>query len=544
MAASARAITPSHTGPFKSNGFNPLGAPSSGSKLSPIPISSAIRSPSPRSPKSSMTPRISPQPMAQEERKSRKDATLKISQAITTVSKTITVPENGAPVTGQTSPTDKSVSSLSSVDPKSATTTAPAVAPPTTNAENASGTAGPEPGRAVVDAGLHGDATPNRSFTFPPPLDDLHTPSQRNLSLPNNVYSSGSPKTGSGSRKHKCPYCSTEFTRHHNLKSHLLTHSQEKPFECQQCQSRFRRLHDLKRHTKLHTGERPHTCPNCGRSFARGDALARHSKGPGGCAGRRPSFISEDPSGRGGDDSMDGIEYTAEPEHMDEDDNESLRGATDSAKKGSMRQDSYRPRTYPGPGPQHSHTGGFASTPRSRDPSISSQAPLPIQHFNATQQPVFQQAGMTESPKPISPRHTNDKTLAGASRTSQFSGSGRGTSPMSLPHPAGAPQLPALHNIAPLPASGAGSHPSSMSSSHPSGSGNSTREILGASGDVWVIIRDLENRLTASKNEHNALIAQLRSDHARADQEHRTQIAQLKEEVERLKAQLSERSRS
>ncbi|ERF69342.1 hypothetical protein EPUS_09507 [Endocarpon pusillum Z07020] len=90
-------------------------------------------------------------------------------------------------------------------------------------------------------------------------------------------------------KEHKCPYCGTGFTGHHNVKSHLLTHSQEKPYVCSTCQSSFRRLHDLKRHTKLHTGERPHVCIRCRRKFARGDALAHHQNGPGGCAGRRSS---------------------------------------------------------------------------------------------------------------------------------------------------------------------------------------------------------------------------------------------------------------
>lgn len=98
----------------------------------------------------------------------------------------------------------------------------------------------------------------------------------------------------STNEKHKCPYCSAAFTRHHDLKSHLLTHNQEKPCVCQTCQSHFRFLEDLQRHSKLHTGERPHVCDKCGRRFARGDALARHNKGPGGCAGRRSSLGDHD----------------------------------------------------------------------------------------------------------------------------------------------------------------------------------------------------------------------------------------------------------
>ena len=55
-------------------------------------------------------------------------------------------------------------------------------------------------------------------------------------------------------RKHQCEECGQYFTRLHNLKSHLLTHSQEKPFICTECGHKFRRLHDLKRISLLDCG--------------------------------------------------------------------------------------------------------------------------------------------------------------------------------------------------------------------------------------------------------------------------------------------------
>lgn len=116
---------------------------------------------------------------------------------------------------------------------------------------------------------------------------EVHAQSDWHDSLPDNGESASA-----SSKKHKCPYCDTEFTRHHNLKSHLLTHNQERPYLCQTCNIRFRRLADLKRHGQLHTGENMHVCPKCDRKFARGDALALHSKGPGGCPGRRSSLAS------------------------------------------------------------------------------------------------------------------------------------------------------------------------------------------------------------------------------------------------------------
>lgn len=91
----------------------------------------------------------------------------------------------------------------------------------------------------------------------------------------------------------KCAHCNQTYTRQHNLKSHMLTHSKEKPYSCSQCNVRFRRLHDLKRHNKLHTGEKPHTCERCGRKFARTDALVRHIRVSGLCGNTKSPYSGD-----------------------------------------------------------------------------------------------------------------------------------------------------------------------------------------------------------------------------------------------------------
>ncbi|KAL1968491.1 hypothetical protein VTN77DRAFT_1701 [Rasamsonia byssochlamydoides] len=264
----------------------------------------------------------------------------------------------------------------------------------------------------------------NKAFSYPMPTASMNDP-RRGLSLPNSGFHKGSPRSPS-TKKHRCPYCSTEFTRHHNLKSHLLTHSQEKPYVCQTCQSRFRRLHDLKRHTKLHTGERPHICPKCGRRFARGDALARHNKGQGGCAGRRASmgsYVAEDEYGEvgpgGGEDAMDGLMYT-EPERMDEEDERRLNmpsirkpnaPSTEPVPRGASGVFHSRgPSTYPPlaatrPPP----SGGLFPPATSHGGSSSSTSPIsqtgamtfpPAGHPSSAS---FSAPNMTDSPKPLSP---------------------------------------------------------------------------------------------------------------------------------------------
>jgi hypothetical protein len=83
----------------------------------------------------------------------------------------------------------------------------------------------------------------------------------------------------------QCTLCPKRFTRAYNLRSHLRTHTDERPFVCTVCGKAFARQHDRKRHEGLHSGEKKFVCKGdlkaggqwgCSRRFARADALGRH----------------------------------------------------------------------------------------------------------------------------------------------------------------------------------------------------------------------------------------------------------------------------
>ena len=358
------------------------------------------------------------------------------------------------------------------------------------------------------------DITKMGALSYPTPFLQPSLPEggRRGMSLPHSGTRQGTKSPSS--KKHRCPYCATEFTRHHNLKSHLLTHSQEKPYVCSTCSSRFRRLHDLKRHTKLHTGERPHICPKCGRKFARGDALARHNKGPGGCAGRRASMGSFGGDDDGdADESMEGIMYD-EPPNMDDEEGSERRPTPSIRRQAPSGDDtlddsehvSRLPSTYPpiqGRPPGGIAGGYFAPRPGYNQPtsglsnaSTTAAAPMPfgsVSGSSATSRPsvvgsVFAQNPISESPKPLSPgqvqraggvvgdsRHRSPSTTFYPQPHSRNTGSGS-----SLIVPPGAPQLPPPHALNPpdprytLASQGGPAHPPTQPSgppTHMSGSG-------------------------------------------------------------------------
>ncbi|KAM9310745.1 uncharacterized protein KZ484_026580 [Pholidichthys leucotaenia] len=85
-------------------------------------------------------------------------------------------------------------------------------------------------------------------------------------------------KTDTDVRPYSCETCGKKFTTPSNLRIHTRSHTGEKPYICEVCGKKFTISCNLKTHMRIHTGEKPYSCKACGQSFTQYGHLKFHMR--------------------------------------------------------------------------------------------------------------------------------------------------------------------------------------------------------------------------------------------------------------------------
>lgn len=84
------------------------------------------------------------------------------------------------------------------------------------------------------------------------------------------------PKHSPQDNTFTCNACNRRCSSKGNLKRHLLTHTDVKPYSCDHCDKTFRDVSNLRRHSRTHEDVKPFSCETCGRGFVQKISLQMH----------------------------------------------------------------------------------------------------------------------------------------------------------------------------------------------------------------------------------------------------------------------------